>query len=138
MMRSVITWIILLLSGLVLDTAQGAQVSDKSVFKRIILAQTAAFRSGDMAKAFAFASPALHRQFRSPSSFRRMVGRNYGAVIDPRLIAFGPVINTPIGRPIQTVTIIDHSGRRWQALYQFQRLAGGGWSISAVSLKIRR
>ena len=136
MTRLMITLVVLLLSGF--DTAHATQVGDKTLLKRIILAQTAAFRAGDMAKAFAFASPALHRHFRTPSSFMRMVRRNYSAVIDPRLIAFGRVVNTPIDRPIQTATIIDHSGRRWQAVYQFQRHAGGGWSISAVSLKSRR
>jgi hypothetical protein len=115
--------------------AQTVSDSDQATFRGIISSQIEAFRSGDGAKAFSFASPALNRQFGSPEVFMEMVRRGYQPVIDPQNFAFGPVTTEMNGRPTQVVTIVDKAGKSWTALYAFERQPDGTWRISGVTLK---
>jgi hypothetical protein len=116
-------------------SAQAVTDGDRTQFQSIISDQIDAFRAGNGAKAFAFASPGLNRQFGSPEIFMEMVRRGYQPVIDPRSFAFGPVTDEMGGRPTQVVTIIDRSGKSWTALYAFERQPDGSWRISGVILK---
>jgi hypothetical protein len=115
--------------------AQTVSDSDQATFRGIISSQIEAFRGGDAAKAFSFASPTLNRQFGSPEVFMEMVRRGYQPVIDPQSFSFGPVTAEMNGRPTQVVTIIDRAGKSWTALYAFEQQADGSWRISGVILK---
>lgn len=118
-----------------LVAAQALSDGDRSAFQTIISTQIEAMRSGDGVRAFSFASPALTRQFGTPETFMEMVRRGYQAVIDPQSLNFGPVTTELNGRPTQLVTIVDKAGKRWTALYAFERQPDGTWRISGVTLK---
>jgi hypothetical protein len=115
--------------------AQTVSDSDQAAFRSIVSSQIEAMRSGDAAKAFSFASPALNRQFGTPETFMEMVRRGYQPVIDPQSFTFGPVTAETNGRPTQVVTILDKAGKSWTALYAFERQPDGTWRISGVILK---
>ena len=118
-----------------LVAAQPLSDGDRSAFQIIISTQVEAMRSGDGVKAFSFASPTLTKQFGTPETFMEMVRRGYQAVIDPQSLNFGPVTTELNGRPTQVVNILDKAGKRWTALYAFERQPDGTWRISGVTLK---
>ena len=61
-----------------------ASDADKAQFRQIISDQMAAFRAGDAAAAFGFASPALQAKFGSAAMFMEMVRDGYQPVYRPK------------------------------------------------------
>src|SRR5882672_10547789 len=56
--------------------------------RSVIGAQRAALKKDDGARAFAFATDALRREFGTPENFMRMVHAGYQALIDARYVEF--------------------------------------------------
>jgi hypothetical protein len=104
-------------------------------FESIISRQIEAFRAGDGATAFSFASPSLQRLFQTPDNFIAMVKRGYMAVYAPRRYNFPGTETDPQGRPVQLVEVVDGDGRVWTARYTFEQQPDGSWRIASVTLE---
>jgi len=114
----------------------GAPVkAQQTAFESIISRQIEAFRAGDGATAFSFASPSLQRLFQTPDNFIAMVKRGYMAVYAPRRFNFPGTETDPQGRPVQLVEVVDADGRLWTARYTFEQQPDGSWRIAAVTLE---
>lgn len=109
--------------------------AQQSAFESIISRQIEAFRAGDGATAFSFASPSLQRMFQTPDNFIAMVKRGYMAVYAPRRFNFPGTETDPQGRPVQLVEVVDGDGRVWTARYTFEQQPDGSWRIAAVTLE---
>jgi len=109
--------------------------AQQSAFESIISRQIEAFRAGDGATAFSFASPSLQRMFQTPDNFIAMVKRGYLAVYAPRRFSFPGTETDPQGRPVQLVEVVDGDGRVWTARYTFEQQPDGSWRIAAVTLE---
>ena len=95
-----------------------------------ISGQIAAFRAGDFASAFEFASPNIRRIFRSPENFERMVRQGYSVMLNPV--------------DMQFVSAREEGGALWQRVlfrdlhgevyfFDYEMVQGPeGWRINAV------
>ena len=97
----------------------------------IITRQFDAFRQGDMAGAFAFASPGLQRFFGDAMHFGLMVQHGYAMVLNPdqtRMLA----LRQEDGKTIQRVEVIDAKGVLHLLDYHMIETENG-WRINGVS-----
>ena len=111
-----------------------ASDADKAQFRHIISDQMAAFRAGDAAAAFGFASPALQAKFGSAAMFMEMVRDGYQPVYRPKAVDFGTVVDRPQG-PEQQVFVTAPDGGRYLAHYMMERQPDGSWRISGCYLE---
>jgi hypothetical protein len=97
-----------------------------------IAGQFDAFRAGDVAEAWRFASPNIQRLFGSPGNFASMVEQGYpmvwapGAVDFIDLQSFGGVL-------VQRVQVLDAQGNAHYLGYQMIQTEGG-WKINGVQV----
>jgi len=101
--------------------------------QKVITAQRAAIVAGDAAKAFAFASPGIRRQFGDASTFLAMVDAAYAALESARYVEFleGAVIN---GIVVQPLRLIDADNTVRVALYTMEKQPDGAWRISSCRI----
>ncbi|MGH8715030.1 MAG: DUF4864 domain-containing protein [Casimicrobiaceae bacterium] len=99
----------------------------------VIAAQRAALINGEADKAFAYASPAIQRQFGDAASFTAMVDSAYGALESARYVEFldGAVID---GIVVQPLRLIDRDNTVRVALYTMEKQADGRWRISGCRI----
>jgi hypothetical protein len=97
--------------------------------RAVVTAQRAALVDGDGEGAFAFATPALRRQYGSAQAFMRMVRSGYQALVDARYVELldGAVIE---GSTIQPLRLVMPDGAVLVALYTMERQRDGGWRIA--------
>ena len=97
--------------------------------RAVVTAQRAALVAGDGERAFAFATPALRRQYGSAEAFMRMVRSGYQALVDARYVELleGAVIE---GSTIQPLRLVMPDGAVLVALYTMERQRDGGWRIA--------
>jgi hypothetical protein len=123
---------VLLLSGLLLLAAPVSQAQDGALIERVISEQITAFQADDMEAAFALASPALRRLFRTSERFGQMVQQGYPMVHRPQSLRF-------LGRRevggfvLQRVMVSDAEGRLHLLEYQMLQ-SGPGFVINGVRL----
>lgn len=98
-----------------------------------INSQIEAFRAGDFATAFTFASPNIQGMFRTPDNFGSMVVTGYPMVVDPAQVEMQD-LRTVGGALWQRVRITDQKGLAY--LLDYQMIEGpDGWLINAVQLQ---
>lgn len=107
--------------------ARAAAVAD------VIRDQIAAFRAGDLERAFAHASPMIQTIFHDPQNFGRMVETGYPMVWRPERYEIGALVEDAGGLR-QIVTFLDRSGRWHEAEYEM-RLIDGLWRINGVRMR---
>lgn len=111
--------------------AQGPtnSAADWDRIRGVVTAQREALVAGDGERAFAFATPALRRQYGSAAAFMRMVRSGYQALVDARYVELleGAVIE---GSTIQPLRLVMPDGAVLVALYTMQRQRDGSWRIA--------
>ncbi|MCE0506938.1 DUF4864 domain-containing protein [Roseivivax sp. GX 12232] len=98
----------------------------------VISKQMEAFRGGDVAGAFEYASPMIRGIFRTPEMFGRMVEQGYPMVWRPDNIDFG-ALRQMDGRLFQRVIVTDEGGRLHVLEYRMLETEGG-WLIDGVQI----
>lgn len=97
-----------------------------------ILQQFDAFRAGDMALAFSFASPTIKGIFGTPENFGAMVAQGYPMVHHPGSVRMLER-RSEGGRLYQRVMVTDQAGRGYLLDYEMIETPEG-WQINGVSL----
>jgi hypothetical protein len=120
--------------GVRADDATPVSAADRSAIRAVIEAQIAAFRADDGAGAFAFASPSIQRQFRTPADFLAMVKAGYMPVYRPREVRFGDLIDDrPV--PLQPVLLVGPELEVVTAYYLMEKQTDGSWRIDGCILR---
>ena len=120
--------------GLLLPSAgQAIEEGDRAALRNLVERQIDAFRHDDGPTAFSFASPGLRDMFGDPDRFMSMVRDGYRPVYRPRSYAFGPEQDAASG-PELSLRVQDEVGADWDAVYSFEKDAGGAWHISGCRL----
>jgi hypothetical protein len=103
--------------------------ADWNGIRGVVTAQREALVAGDGERAFAFATPALRRQYGSAEAFMRMVRSGYQALVEARYVELleGAVIE---GSTIQPLRLVMPDGTVLVALYTMERQRDGGWRIA--------
>lgn len=124
---------ILLTSPVIADGGDdlGLTTADRESIKGIISAQLKAFKRDDGVEAFSYASPTIHKIFRSIDNFMAMVKSSYYPVYRSEVVNFGEVVDVG-GEPVQRVHIVGENGRSMVAAYVVQRQPNGEWKINGV------
>ncbi|MBD2100815.1 DUF4864 domain-containing protein [Leptolyngbya sp. FACHB-261] len=110
--------------------------ADRAAIRSVIQGQLEAFGRDDSAAAFAFASPEIQDQFRTPGNFIRMVKTAYQPVYRPRSVLFED-LTLMQGFPTQQVLLLSAEGKLVMALYLMQKQINGGWRIAGCQLMPR-
>ena len=100
----------------------------------IITGQIEAFKSGQDAAAYSYASPFIQGIFPDVSIFMKMVKQGYPQVYSPKNYDFGRAKEPVAGKVVQEVLITGPDGRPWTALYDMVRQADGTWKINGVQI----
>jgi len=128
----VAVWLLLLAAAPA--AAQATDVEPRAAaMQKVVLEQLAAFRRGDWATAYGFASESIRAQF-SPEAFRRMVTRGYAAIAGS---ASATVLRTEAGDPQQgyvEVRVYGQTGETIDALYELVD-EQGAWKVNGVIAK---
>ncbi|BAC88978.1 DUF4864 domain-containing protein [Gloeobacter violaceus] len=101
----------------------------KKQLEAVIQSQLAAFRKGDYAKAYTFASQGIRR--RIPAAvFAEMVRSAYPAIARSRSARFGPILDDGD----QAVVHVVVEGAEEQATYAYQMIREGRvWKVNSVT-----
>jgi ABC-type transporter MlaC component len=111
--------------------AAEAQPADQSAaMARTVLDQLAAFRRGDWAAAYAFASSAIRARF-GPEDFRAMVTQGYAAIARSASAAVGRVEALDGQRGLVEVRVEGENGETIDALYELVE-EQGAWRVNGV------
>lgn len=94
--------------------------------------QFEAFRSGDIAGAWQYASPNIQQFFGNPDTFARMVEEGYPMVWQPGTVNFID-LQAFAGVIVQRVEVIDATGTAHYLGYQMIETEDG-WRINAVQV----
>lgn len=97
-----------------------------------IRSQFDAFRAGDVAEAWTYASPNIQRLFGTEENFARMVEQGYPMVWNPGAVAFIDLQNLG-GLLVQRVQVIDAQGNAHYLGYAMVETEGG-WRINGVQV----
>lgn len=112
--------------------AAQAQQTGEAAIPDVISRQIEAFRAGDMATAFTFASPGLQRYFVSPEYFGQMVLGGYQMVTNPQEMRFLDR-RAQDGRIVQRLFVRGADGREYMLDYHMIE-AEGRWRINGVNI----
>ncbi len=127
--RAIVALSIALAASLALAQGSTHPAADWDRIRSVVTAQREALVAGDGERAFAFATPALRRQYGSAEAFMRMVRSRYQALVDARYVELleGAVID---GSTIQPLRLVMPDGAVLVALYTMQRQRDGSWRIA--------
>jgi Domain of unknown function (DUF4864) len=127
--RAIVALSIALATTLALAQGPTHSAADWDRIRSVVTAQRDALVAGDGERAFAFATPALRRQYGSAEAFMRMVRSGYQALVDARYVELleGAVIE---GSTIQPLRLVMPDGAVLVALYTMQRQRDGSWRIA--------
>jgi hypothetical protein len=97
--------------------------------REVVTAQREALLAGDGERAFAFATPALRRQYGNAKAFMRMVDDGYRPLVEARYAELleGAIIE---GSTIQPLRLVMPDGAVRVALYELERQDDGSWRIA--------
>lgn len=104
----------------------------QAAIQQVIGNQLAAFSSGDIDRAWDFASPGIQDIFQTPDYFGAMVASGYPMVWRPGEVTFLGLADRN-GRPVQRVQMRDAEGRLHLLEYEMV-LIDGNWRIAAVEI----
>lgn len=124
---------VLVALALVLAPA-ASRAQDAGMLRGLVEGQMQAFRAGDAAAAWTYASPGIKRLFPTPEGFMAMVRQGYAPVYAPRAVTFGGLRAAP-GGPELEVFVTGPDGRDWLAVYSFEQQPDGTWAISGCRLE---
>lgn len=96
----------------------------------VIDRQMQAFRDGDPAGAFEFASPTIRGLFGTADNFGRMVANGYPPIWQPGAVRYLD-LREENGRLQQRVEVLDAEGRAHYFDYEMVE-TGSGWRINGV------
>jgi hypothetical protein len=116
------------------QSSPGFSPADRLAIREAIEGQIAAFRRDDGEAAFAFASPAIRKEFRTADNFMTMIRRDYALVYRPGLVAFGDLYDEGAG-VIQLVGLVGADGRTVAAAYEMAPQPDGSWKINGCSFR---
>ena len=122
----------ILASVLAILPAAAQSVGDNAT-QDVIRGQIEAFRTGDDARAFSFASPNIQRMFGTSDRFISMVKQGYQPVYAPRDFTFGRAVDRD-GTVFQEVLVTGPKGKEWIALYTLERQQDGSLRISGCRI----
>ncbi|RCJ42415.1 DUF4864 domain-containing protein [Nostoc minutum NIES-26] len=107
--------------------------SDFIAIRSVIESQLEAFQKDNAQDAFAFASPGIQEQFRTPENFMQMVRKHYPAVYRPRSVFFEniTIIQSNITQP---VLLLSPHGIPLRALYLMEKQPDETWRINGCFL----
>lgn len=108
--------------------------AEQTAAQQIIRNQIEAFKSGNNAEAYSYASPTIKGFFPDVAIFTDMVKRGYAPVYAPKSYDFGRVKENPDGSIAQELNVIGPDGKSWTALYSLKQMPDGSWKINAVQL----
>lgn len=116
--------------------AQAVPAADAAAVRKVIEAQLDAFRKGDAARAFSYATNGIRMTFGTAENFMDMVRTEYPVVYRPRTVAFdAPIPLDDDGELVQPVRMTDADGNAWVALYPMQRGSDGVWRTNGCQLR---
>ena len=127
--RAIVALAIALAATLVPAQGPTHPAADWDRIRGVVAAQREALVAGDGERAFAFATPALRRQYGGAEAFMRMVRSGYQALVDARYVELleGAVIE---GSTIQPLRLVMPDGAVLVALYTMERQRDGSWRIA--------
>lgn len=130
-------WLILAFPGAGPTAKAEIAAADRATARTLIEGQLDAFRRGDGAGAFGFASPHIRALFSTADRFMAMVRDGYPALVDPQSVIFGELVEDPNGF-VQTVYVTGRDGKSYLALYSLVRQDDGSWRIDGcVMVEVR-
>lgn len=107
--------------------------NDPSFIRSIIEGQLIAFQNDDAEAAFAFASPGIQTQFKTPAMFMQMVKTAYKPVYRPRSVIFEEMTIIE-GFLTQPVLLMSTEGVPVRALYVMEKQPDSSWKINGCFL----
>jgi ketosteroid isomerase-like protein len=107
--------------------------TDRAAIRSVIERQLIAFQKDDAVGAFAFASPGIKAQFKTPENFMRMIKTAYQPVYRPRSVLFEE-LTTVEGLPAQPVLLLGQDGVPVRAIYLMEKQPNGSWRINGCYL----
>jgi hypothetical protein len=113
------------------QSAPSAQPAALLAVQKVIARQIEAVRQADAKAAFSVVSPKLRKQFTTDVAYLKVVNRQFPAIADARIVAFGDLKKTSFGLA-QLVEISDSSGQPWMALFLVDPGKAGQWRIANV------
>ena len=116
--------------SLALMMAAGPGLAQQDDIRDVISGQFDAFRAGDAAQAFGFASPMIKRIFRTPENFGAMVQGGYPMIWSPGKVEFLGLRDVR-GTQYQRVRVTDKGGRVFFFDYEMVETPDG-WQINGV------
>ena len=126
--------LIALLAFIAATAAAFADEASRAKAQVIIRSQIEAFKSGQDALAYSFASPTIQGFYPDIPVFMDMVKRGYAPVYSPRNYDFGRAKEPSNGVVVQEVLVTGPDGKPWTAVYTLVRQPDGAWKINAVQL----
>lgn len=110
--------------------AHADEATDRKESRAVIEAQLEAFKQGDSAKAFSFATPNIQTMFGDPETFMQMVRKGYDVVVKPVNVRFVK-FETDGMNALHAVQMIDRQKTLWNVYYVLQKRPDGSWRISS-------
>jgi len=107
---------------------------DGSSIRDIISRQLEAFKRDDGIEAYAYASPAIQRQFGTPEDFMRMVQQQYAPVYRSAEVEFRN-LETVGPSLVQRVFIRGADGEAVIASYFMSQMPDGSWRINGCQIE---
>lgn len=127
-------WLLIFAAGLAAafttSMAQADQAIDKQESRAVIEAQLEAFKQGDSAKAFSYATPNIQTMFGDAETFMQMVRKGYDVVVEPVTVRFVK-FETDGANALHAVQMIDRQKTLWNVYYVLQKRPDGSWKISS-------
>jgi hypothetical protein len=100
----------------------------------IIKSQIEAFKSGQDAAAYSYASPTIQGYFPEVSAFMNMVKKGYQPLYSPKSYDFGRSRDVGGGQIVQELFVTGPDGKPWTAIYTLIPMPDGTMKINGVQL----
>lgn len=127
-------WLVVFAAGLAAafttSMAQADETKDRKESRAVIEAQLEAFKQGDSAKAFSYATPNIQTMFGDAETFMQMVREGYDVVVKPVTVRFVK-FETDGMNALHAVQMIDRQKTLWNVYYVLEKRSDGTWRISS-------
>ena len=127
-------WLVVFAAGLAAafttSMAKADETQDRKESRAVIEAQLEAFKQGDSAKAFSYATPSVQTVFGNAETFMQMVRKGYDVVVKPVTVRFVK-FETDGMNALHAVQMIDRQKTLWNVYYVLQKRSDGTWKISS-------
>lgn len=127
-------WLVVFAAGLAAafttSMAQADETTDRKESRAVIEAQLEAFKQGDSAKAFSYATPNIQTMFGDAETFMQMVREGYDVVVKPVTVRFVK-FETDGMNALHAVQMVDRQKTLWNVYYVLEKRSDGTWRISS-------